>query len=116
MNLRYGVAAFGLAAVMAAALWGSAGLPPLAAWLVGVNCITLITYGFDKWLAGRRLWRVPERTLLLLALSGGSLGAYAGMHLFHHKTVKASFQAVFRWVVAAQVLLLGAAAYWFWGR
>jgi uncharacterized membrane protein YsdA (DUF1294 family) len=43
---------------------------------------------------------------LLLALAGGSLGAYLGMHIFHHKTAKGSFQRRFWLVVAVQAVLV----------
>ena len=42
--------------------------------------------GIDKRRAKRDAWRIRERTLFLLALFGGSLGAMAGMWIFHHKT------------------------------
>lgn len=45
----------------------------------------------DKWKAKRRAWRIPERTLLLLAAAGGCTGALAGMLMFRHKTRKLKF-------------------------
>ena len=58
----------------------------LAAYLLAVNLAAFITFGADKRRARRNEWRVPERTLFLLALAGGSLGAVCGMCAFHHKT------------------------------
>lgn len=55
-------------------------------YLVTVNCLSFITMGVDKHKARKRAWRIPESTLFVLALIGGSLGSIAGMHLFHHKT------------------------------
>lgn len=55
-------------------------------YLSVINFITWVTYGLDKGRAKSGKWRIPERTLLLLALIGGSLGALAGMIMFHHKT------------------------------
>ena len=60
-------------------------------YLIIINVVTWITYGLDKWKAKAGKWRIPERTLLLLALIGGSVGALAGMMLFRHKTKKAKF-------------------------
>lgn len=60
-------------------------------YLVVVNFITWVAYGLDKGRAKSGKWRIPERTLLLLALIGGSLGALAGMIMFRHKTRKAKF-------------------------
>jgi uncharacterized membrane protein YsdA (DUF1294 family) len=57
---------------------------------------------------------VPERVLHGLALLGGSPGAWAGMRLFRHKTVKGSFRAVFWFILAAQVALGLALGYRAW--
>lgn len=58
----------------------------LVLYLVVVNVVTFIVYGYDKLQARRKQWRVPEGELLLLAAIGGSVGAMAGMKLWHHKT------------------------------
>ena len=55
-------------------------------YLVSVNCISFIVMGVDKHKARKRAWRIPESTLFVLALIGGSLGSILGMHLFRHKT------------------------------
>ena len=60
-------------------------------YLIVINIVTWIAFGLDKWKAKTGKWRIPERTLLLLALIGGSLGALAGMIMFRHKTRKAKF-------------------------
>ena len=60
-------------------------------YLIVVNLLTWIIYGIDKWKAKRRAWRIPERTLLLLAAAGGRTGALAGMLMFRHKTRKLKF-------------------------
>lgn len=51
-----------------------------------MNAITCILYGIDKWKAIHGAWRISEMALLTWAALGGSLGAFLGMHLFHHKT------------------------------
>ena len=58
----------------------------LLIWLAGVNVVTFALYGIDKHRAKKGRWRIPERTLLLLPLLGGSVGALLGMRVFHHKT------------------------------
>lgn len=63
----------------------------LTGYLAVINFTTWVTYGLDKGRAKSGKWRIPERTLLLLALIGGSLGALAGMIMFRHKTRKAKF-------------------------
>ena len=60
-------------------------------YLIIINIAAWIMYGLDKWKAKSGAWRIPERTLLLTALAGGSVGALAGMLLFHHKTRKPKF-------------------------
>jgi uncharacterized membrane protein YsdA (DUF1294 family) len=80
--------------------------PWLFAWLVGINVTALGFYAFDKSRAKRSRTRVPEALLYGLAFAGGSVGAYAGMHLFRHKTAKGRFQFVFWAIVLLQVGLL----------
>ncbi len=54
----------------------------LGAW----NLIVFFVYGLDKLKAKKDMWRIPEKTLLLLAFLMGGLGAVLGMRVFHHKT------------------------------
>lgn len=112
--LRSGWLYFGPALAAALFLWLVVRWDPLLSWLFAVNPVTFLAYGLDKRLAGAGLSRVPERLLLVLALSGGSLGAWLGMRFFHHKTRKSTFQRRFWAIVAVQVLLI--LAYWLWVR
>ena len=76
--------------------------------LGAVNAATLVLYAYDK-AASRRAWRrVPERTLHLLALGGGSPAAFLGQQLFRHKTSKPRFQAVFWTIVVLQAAAVAA--------
>lgn len=61
-------------------------------YLILINLITFFTYGADKQKARKNKWRIPENTLILLALSGGSIGAYLAMQTFRHKTQKIKFK------------------------
>jgi uncharacterized membrane protein YsdA (DUF1294 family) len=97
-----GAAAIALALVLALGL----GLDGLLSWLIAINIVTLSVYGYDKAIAGSEHTRAPERVLLALALVGGTVGAWIGMTLFHHKTAKASFQRRFWAVVTVQVILV----------
>ena len=76
------------------------------AWLLAENLATLITYWYDKRIAGSKRRRVPELTLLGLALFGGTPGAILGMQWFRHKTAKTSFRRKFWLVVIFQLVLL----------
>ncbi|MDO4811665.1 MAG: DUF1294 domain-containing protein [Eubacteriales bacterium] len=58
----------------------------LLIYLILINLITFLTFGADKRRAKRDQWRIRERTLFLLAVIGGSVGALLGMYVFHHKT------------------------------
>ncbi len=60
--------------------------------LAFVNAITFIVYGIDKWKARAHKWRIPEVTLLCLALFGGSIGAWFSMKVWRHKTQHKKFK------------------------
>lgn len=55
-------------------------------YLVIMNIIGLAVMGIDKSKARRHAWRIPESTLFLVSLIGGSIGTWAGMYMFRHKT------------------------------
>ncbi len=55
-------------------------------YLVLINLAAFVLMGLDKRKAKKNLWRIPEKTLFLSAILGGSAGAIAGMYVFHHKT------------------------------
>lgn len=63
-------------------------------YLLGVNILTFLFFGWDKFAAIRNARRTPERKLWLLTAIGGSIGALFGMELFKHKRRKVSFFSV----------------------
>ena len=75
-------------------------------WIIGISIASFFTYGYDKSIAGRGVTRVPEVVLHLLTALGGTIGTFAGMQIFRHKTRKKSFQLVFWAIVAVQVILI----------
>lgn len=58
----------------------------LYGYILIVNILSFALMGIDKNRAKKRAYRIPEATLFLFALIGGSLGSIVGMHVFHHKT------------------------------
>ena len=63
----------------------------LAYYLLAINAVAFIVYCIDKYKAKKAKWRIPEATLLLLAVLGGSIGAWMGMKVWHHKTMHKKF-------------------------
>ena len=55
-------------------------------YLAVMNVVGLAAMGMDKAKAKSGAWRIPEKTLFLFSIIGGSLGTWAGMYLFRHKT------------------------------
>ena len=60
-------------------------------YLLIINIITFIIYGIDKYKSIKHKYRISEATLIILAILGGSVGAFFGMITFHHKTKKKKF-------------------------
>ena len=81
--------------------WGTV----LLVWLAAINLVTFAVYGIDKAKAKRGTWRVPEKTLFLLPLLGGSLGALLGMRVVHHKTKHWYFVWGIPLILLAQIAL-----------
>lgn len=61
-------------------------------YLVAINVATFFTFGVDKWKAAHSKWRIPEASLLGLAIIGGSIGALLGMKVWRHKTKHKKFK------------------------
>ena len=75
-------------------------------YLAVVNLISFTAMGVDKSKARKRSWRIPESTLFVLALIGGSIGSIAGMHLFRHKTRHWYFLYGMPAILIIQVLII----------
>lgn len=74
--------------------------------LAVINVLTFLVYGIDKWKAKGNRWRIPEATLLLLAVIGGSPGAWTGMKVWHHKTLHRKFKYGIPLIMMLQIILL----------
>ena len=75
-------------------------------YLVAINVVTFFMYGIDKWKAQHSKWRIPEATLIGLAVIGGSIGAWLGMRAWHHKTMHKKFQFGIPLIIVAQIALV----------
>lgn len=80
-------------------------------YLVAINVIAFILYGLDKLWAKKGRWRVPERSLILIAAAGGSIGAIAAMKVWHHKTKHNKFRLGLPAILLAQIALIYFAVY-----
>ena len=78
----------------------------LAYYLLGINAVAFIMYGIDKYKAKKAKWRIPEATLLLLAVLGGSIGAWMGMKVWHHKTMHKKFKYGILAILLIQIALM----------
>lgn len=76
----------------------------IAAWYLAIiNIVAVVVYGWDKLCAIRKWWRVPEMTLLAIALIGGSIGAIVAMRLFRHKTLHLKFKYGLPFILILQI-------------
>ena len=76
-----------------------------------MSVVALISYQRDKTFAKQGKYRVPERTLLLLAACFGGIGAFAAMRVFRHKTKHLRFQIIVPLSMVIQLAVLVALAY-----
>ena len=60
-------------------------------YLIVINICGFLIMFIDKNRAVHKEWRIPEKTLMFLSLIGGSIGMFAGMHIFRHKTKHIKF-------------------------
>lgn len=77
----------------------------LIAYLLLINAAGLLIMLIDKRKAIKNRWRIPEKTMFTVAVLGGSLGVYAGMQLFRHKTKHAKFYIGVPVILAIQIIL-----------
>lgn len=85
---------------------GARGMEILYIYLALINLVAFVLMGIDKYKATRHRWRIPERTLFLTAVLGGSLGALLGMWIFWHKTRKKVFAVGMPVLLILQLLVV----------
>ena len=74
-------------------------------YLFAINIVSFFLYGIDKYKAKKNKWRISEATLLMIAVIGGSIGAWVGMRLWHHKTMHKKFKYGIPIIIILQVVL-----------
>lgn len=77
----------------------------LIIYLILITAVTFAIFGIDKFNAKKSWWRIPESTLFILAIIGGSIGALLGMHIFHHKTLHKKFTIGIPAILVLQIIL-----------
>ena len=75
-------------------------------YLTTINVATFFLFGIDKWKAKRSQWRIAEATLLGLAVMCGSLGAWSGMRIWHHKTRHKKFKYGIPFILLIQIAIV----------
>lgn len=78
----------------------------LAAYFIVMNIIGFALMGIDKYKAKKRAFRIPEATLFLIAIIGGSIGSIIGMYAFRHKTRHLYFVYGMPFILLVQIILL----------
>lgn len=84
----------------------------LIVYVVVMNILGFALMGIDKSRARRKAWRISEKTLFLCSLLGGSIGSWAGMYAFRHKTRHWYFVAGMPLILAVQVIIV----FVIWGK
>ena len=82
-------------------------VPVLLFYLLTINAVGFVIMLTDKRCAQKKLWRIPEATLITIAILGGSAGSLLGMRLFHHKTKKPKFYLGIPVILILQLSLAG---------
>ena len=75
-------------------------------YLVIINIVGLLSMLIDKRLAIENKWRIPEKTLFLIAILGGSIGSIIGMNTFRHKTKHWYFVMGMPTILIVQIVLM----------
>ena len=78
----------------------------LLSYLAAINLIGFALMGIDKYKAKKRAFRIPEATLFIVAIIGGSRGSIIGMYAFRHKTRHFSFVFGMPFILVVQIILI----------
>ncbi len=80
--------------------------PYLFVYVLSINLISFLAFGFDKHRANRDKRRLKNGLLLGLSFIGGAIGGLIGMKVFRHKTKKAYYKMGLSLMILMQVLIL----------
>ena len=78
----------------------------LLGYFIIMNLIGFALMGIDKYRAKKRSFRIPEATLFIVAIIGGSIGSIIGMYAFRHKTRHFSFVFGMPFILVVQIILI----------
>lgn len=78
----------------------------LSSYFIAVNLTGFVLMGIDKYKAKKRAFRIPEATLFIIAIIGGSIGSIVGMYAFRHKTRHRSFVYGMPFILIVQIALI----------
>lgn len=75
------------------------------AFIIIINIIAFTAFMLDKIYAVKSKWRISEKTLLILAFAGGSIGSLISMYLFRHKIRKPVFYIGIPLILSVQLII-----------
>lgn len=78
----------------------------LSIYFIALNLIGFALMGIDKYKAKKRAFRIPEATLFIVAVIGGSIGSIIGMYAFRHKTRHWYFVYGMPFILIVQIILI----------
>ncbi len=82
------------------------GVNNIIIYLLIINLIGFLAMGIDKLKAKKDWWRIPEGTLLMIAILGGGIGSILGMYTFRHKTKKLKFTVGMPTILISEIALI----------
>lgn len=82
------------------------GIKYIVIYLIVINLIGFLAMGIDKYKAKRNYWRIPEGTLMMLAVLGGGIGTISGIYVFRHKTKKMKFTVGMPTILISEIAII----------
>lgn len=82
------------------------GIKNILIYFLVINVIGFLAMGIDKLKAKKDWWRIPEGTLLMIAILGGGVGSILGMYTFRHKTKKMKFTIGMPTILISEIALI----------